>query len=117
MEDKEHAHNDAHFQEELDSLEINMACITSLLKQMLKKISSEGLPNQPKEKIDGQSQEPYYKTTFVQLTILAPASTTVVGFTNEAHMTKSFKHVDYDKIAVLEVRVRAIKGVDMYNLV
>jgi len=53
----------------------------------------------------------------VQLTILAPASTTVGGFTNEAHMTKSFKHVDYDKITVLEVRVRAIKGVDMYNLV
>jgi hypothetical protein len=45
MEDKEHTHNDAHFQEELDSLEINMACITSLLKQMLKKISGEGLPN------------------------------------------------------------------------
>jgi hypothetical protein len=37
MEDKKHAHNDAHFQKELDSLEINMASITSLLNQMLKK--------------------------------------------------------------------------------
>lgn len=44
----------------------------------------------------GQSQEPNYKTTFVQLTILAPASTAMGEFTNKAHMTKSFKHADYD---------------------
>jgi len=32
MEDGKRAHHDAHFQGELDSLKLNMACIASLLK-------------------------------------------------------------------------------------
>jgi hypothetical protein len=32
MEDGERVHYDAHFQGELDSLKLNMACITILLK-------------------------------------------------------------------------------------
>jgi hypothetical protein len=45
MEDEEHVHHDARFQEELDSLKINMARITSLLEQTLKKISGKGPSN------------------------------------------------------------------------
>jgi len=47
MEDEEHVHRDSHFQEELDSLKINMARIANLVEKMLKKISSEGSSNQP----------------------------------------------------------------------
>jgi hypothetical protein len=47
MEDEEHVHRDSHFQEELDSLKINMARITNLVEKMLKKISSEGSSNRP----------------------------------------------------------------------
>jgi len=32
MEDEEHAYRDAHFQKKLDSLKVNMACLTSFLK-------------------------------------------------------------------------------------
>jgi hypothetical protein len=45
IEDEECAHCDAHFQEELDSLKLNMARITSLLEQTLNNISSEGSSN------------------------------------------------------------------------
>jgi hypothetical protein len=47
MEDEEHIHCDAHFQEELDFLKINMVCIASLLKQTLKTISGDDSSNQP----------------------------------------------------------------------
>jgi hypothetical protein len=45
MKDEEHTHCDAHFQEELDSLKVNMACIASLLKKTLRNTSGEGLSN------------------------------------------------------------------------
>jgi hypothetical protein len=45
MKDEEHVHYDARFQEELDSLKINMAHITSLLEQTLKKIFGKGPSN------------------------------------------------------------------------
>jgi hypothetical protein len=44
MVDEECAHRSAHFQE-LDSLKINMARITSLLEQTLKNIFGEGSSN------------------------------------------------------------------------
>jgi hypothetical protein len=47
MKDEEHVHRDSHFQEELDSLKINMARIANLVEKMLKTISSEGLSNRP----------------------------------------------------------------------
>lgn len=39
----------------------------------------------------------------------------VNAFTNESHKTKSSEDIDHDKIATLDNRVRAIKGVDMYD--
>ena len=45
MEDEECAYREAHFQEELDSLKVSVARLTSLLEQLLKNASSEGLFN------------------------------------------------------------------------
>jgi hypothetical protein len=47
MKDKEHAHRDSHFQGELDSLKLNMACITSILEKTLKNISGKGPSDWP----------------------------------------------------------------------
>jgi len=45
MEDEKRAHRDAYFQGELYSLKLNIACIASLLRQTLRKISGEGPSN------------------------------------------------------------------------
>jgi hypothetical protein len=47
MEDKECAHRDAHFQEELESLKTSVARLTSLLEQTLRNTSGEGPSNRP----------------------------------------------------------------------
>jgi hypothetical protein len=47
MEDEEHAYGDAHFQEELDSLKVSVTRSTSLLEQVLRNASGEGLSNKP----------------------------------------------------------------------
>lgn len=39
------------------------------------------------------------------------------AFTNKSHKTKYFEDINYNKIVTLEVRVKAIKGVDLYDLV
>jgi hypothetical protein len=39
------------------------------------------------------------------------------AFANEFHKTKYFEDVDYDKIIALEVKVRSIRGIDLYDLV
>jgi len=39
------------------------------------------------------------------------------AFTNKSHKTKYFEDINCNKIVTLEVRVRAIKGVDLYDLV
>ena len=45
MKDEEHSHHNAHFQEELDLLKINMAHITSLIEWMHGNIFGKGLSN------------------------------------------------------------------------
>jgi hypothetical protein len=47
MKDEERAHHDAYFQEELESLKTSVARLTSLLEQILRNTSGEGLSNQP----------------------------------------------------------------------
>jgi len=42
MEDEERARCDAYFQEELESLNTSVACLTSLLEQTLRNASGEG---------------------------------------------------------------------------
>jgi len=44
MEGEERAHRDAHFQEELESLKVSVAHLTSLLEQTLRNASGEGPP-------------------------------------------------------------------------
>ena len=44
---------------------------------------------------------------------LAPA--VIDPFANESHKTKSSNGIDQDKMAVLEARIRAIEGVDLYD--
>ena len=41
----------------------------------------------------------------------------VDAFTNESHKTKSFDDIDQDKMVALKAKIRAIKGVDLYDLV
>ena len=53
IEDKESAHYDAHFQEELESLKTSVAHLIGLLKQTPMNASGEGPSNRP--------------TTFVQI--------------------------------------------------
>jgi hypothetical protein len=47
MEDEECAHCDAYFQEELESLKVSVARLTSLLEQAIRNVSGEGPSNQP----------------------------------------------------------------------
>ena len=47
MEDEECAHQDAHFQEELNALKDSVARITSLLEQTLRNTSGEGPLTRP----------------------------------------------------------------------
>jgi hypothetical protein len=73
MKDEEHAHRDAHFQEQLESLKASVARITSLLEQALKNISSEGPSNRHviqvttllKERVGEQGQDPQYNLVFI----------------------------------------------------
>lgn len=59
--------------------------------------------------------EPHCNMAFVQPTISALAPMVVDTSTNKSHETKYFKKFKYNKIAALEERVRAIKGVDLYD--
>ena len=45
MKDEERAHRDAHFQEELESLKVSVARLTSLLEQAFRNASGEGSSN------------------------------------------------------------------------
>jgi hypothetical protein len=124
MEDEEHAYGDAHFQEELDSLKVSVTRSTSLLEQVLRNASGEGLSNkpttivqnqaatQPEEIIGEQTQDPQYNPAFMQSTTSTPAPTIIDTFANEAHKTRSLDNIDQDKMAALETSVRALEGVD-----
>jgi hypothetical protein len=127
MEGKEHAHRDAHFQEELESLKASMAHLTSLLEQTFRNASGEGLSNrptifvqppeiaQPEETMSEHGQEPPYNPAFVHSMPPTLAPAVIDLFANESHKTKSSNGIDQDKMAVLEARIRAIEGVDLYD--
>jgi hypothetical protein len=129
MEDEEHAHRDAHFQEELESLKTSVARRTSLLEQTLRNASGEGPSNrpvtfnqtpttaQPEERMSEHSQEPEHNPVFVQSTTPAPAPAIMDAFANESHQAKSSDSLDQEKIAAQEARIKVIEGVDLYDLV
>ena len=125
MEDEERAYREAHFQEELDSLKDSVARLTSLLEQALRNTSGEGpstrsttFPaNQPKEIIGKHAQEPRHNPAFVQSTTPVPTPAVADAFVNESHKTKPFDDIDQDKMTALEARIKAIEGVDLYDLV
>jgi len=127
MEDEEHAHRDAHFQEELESLKTSVARRTSLLEQTLRNASGEGPSNrpvtfnqtpttaQPEERMSEHSQEPQHNPVFVQSTTPAPAPAIMDAFANESHQAKSSDSLDQEKIAAQEARIKVIEGVDLYD--
>jgi hypothetical protein len=104
MEDEESAYREAHFQEELDSLKVSVAHLTSFLKQALRNTSGEGpsirpatfSANQPEEIIGEQALKPRHNPAFVQSTTPAVAD----AFTNESHKTKPFHDIDQVKECV-----------------
>jgi hypothetical protein len=49
--------------------------------------------------------------------ILRTISIGVDAFTNESHKTKSFDDIDQDKKVALKARIKAIKEVDLYDLI
>jgi hypothetical protein len=51
----------------------------------------------------------------VQSTTPVPTPVVADAFANESHKTKPFDDIDQDKMAVLEARIRAIEGVDLYD--
>lgn len=55
--------------------------------------------------------------TYAQPIILAPTSIVVDAFAIESLKIRYFKDIEYEKLAALEARVRAIKGGDLYYLV
>jgi len=127
MEDEEHAHRDAHFQEELESLKTSVARLSSLLEQTLRNASGEGPSNrpvtfnqtpttaQPEERMSEHSQEPQHNPVFVQSTTPAPAPAIMDAFANESHQAKSSDSLDQEKIAAQEARIKVIEGVDLYD--
>lgn len=52
---------------------------------------------------------------FVQPTILALALAVVDAFATKSSKIRYSKDIEYEKITALEARVRAIKGVDLYD--
>lgn len=48
--------------------------------------------------------------------IPALASTPVDAFVNESHKRKSFNGIDQNKMATLEAIIKAIEGVNLYDL-
>ena len=114
MENEERAHCDAHFQEELESLKISVAFLTSLLEQTLRNTSSEGPTNrpvifnqtlttaQPKERMSEHGQGPQHNPAFVRSVTPAPALTVMDAFANESHKAKSFDNINQDKMEALE---------------
>ena len=51
----------------------------------------------------------------MQSTTPVPTPVVADAFANESHKTKPFDDIDQDKMAVLEARIRAIEGVDLYD--
>ena len=102
-----------------------MARLTSLLEYKLRNASGEGPSNrpaifvqppttaQPKKTMSEHGQEPPHNLVFVHSMPSAPALAAIYPFANESHKTKSSN----GKMATLEDRIRAIKGVDLYDLV
>nr|XP_034903475.1 uncharacterized protein LOC118040612 [Populus alba] len=122
MEGEERADRDAHFQEELESLKASVARLTSLLEHTLRNASVEGPSNrptmaQPEETMSEHGQEPPHNPAFVHSTPSAPAPVVIDPFANESHKTKSSDGIGQDKMAALEARIRAIEGVELYDLV
>jgi hypothetical protein len=125
MEGEERAHRDAHFQEELESLKVSVARLTSLLEQTLRNASGEGPSNrpaifvqppttaQPEETMSEHGHEPPHNPAFVHSMPPAPTPAVIDAFANESHKTKSSD--DIDKMAALEARIRAIERVDLYD--
>jgi len=48
---------------------------------------------------------------------LTPAPTVVNTFANEFYKTKSSDDIEQNKMAMLEAKIKVVKGVDLYNLV
>jgi len=46
-----------------------------------------------------------------------PAPIIINTFINETHIIRSSNDIDQDKMTTLEARIRAIEGVDLYDLV
>ena len=87
MEKKEHAHCDAHFQDELDSLKASVGSLTSLLEQVLRNTSSESPSTRPavtaqtqgmnhhEEVIGERVHDLQQNQAFIQSAALTPAPT------------------------------------------
>lgn len=54
---------------------------------------------------------------FVKPTVPAPAPKTVDAYATESYKIKYFEDIVYDKITALQEKVRAIKGVDLYDTI
>ena len=67
--------------------------------------------------MSAHGQDPLHNPAFVHSTPPAPTPTITYPFANESHKTKSSNGIDQDKMAALEAWIRAIKGVDLYDLV
>ena len=123
MENEERAHQDAHFQGELNALKESVARLTGLLEQALRNASGEGPSNRPAQttnnpdKVTGERiQDPPQPPAVVQSAAPAPVPVPPFEtFANDSHKTQLSDDTDHDKMAVLEARIRAIEGVDLYD--
>ena len=119
MEDEEHAHCDAHFQDELDSLKASVASLTNLLEQTLRNTSGEGPSTRPvvatqtqvmkhhEEAIRERVHDSQQNLAFIQSAVPTPTATPTV--------IEASKGIDQDKMETLEARIRAIERVNLYD--
>jgi len=120
MKGEEHAHRDAYFQEELESLKASVARLTSLLEQTHRNTSGEGPSNwpaifvqlpataQPEEIMSEHGQEPPYNPAFVHSMPPAPTPAVLDAFSNESHKTKSSDNIN--KMAAQKPKSEPLKG-------
>ena len=130
MENEERAHLKAHYQRELENMKNDITRLTSLLEQALASKSGKDTSTQPAVATPSVSlpAAPFVSTSQnlganpssfeQQFTTNVPPTQvpiTVNLATDDPHRMKFSKYVDYDKLIVLEERLKAVEGADLYD--
>jgi hypothetical protein len=126
MENEERARLEAHYQNEIESIKGEVARITDMLELMLSSKNEKGIFAQPPVKtpsihVLGTSQNLGEDSTAEQYFVpIAPIPSSQAPITVDLTVdgtlsNRSTDFINYDKLFVLEERLRAVKGNDWFD--